>query len=68
VPRTASYALNHATIDFVLALADRGVEEALRVDPHLLAGLNVMGGHLVHASVAHAQQREFAEPRQVLGA
>ena len=35
VPRTASYALNHATIDFVLALVDCGVEEALRARPTL---------------------------------
>jgi alanine dehydrogenase len=67
VPRTASYALNHATFDFVLALADRGVEDALRADPHLLAGLNVMRGQLTHASVAHAQQRDFIDPHEVLG-
>jgi alanine dehydrogenase len=67
VPRTASYALNHATLDFVLALADRGVEDALRADPHLRNGLNIIGGRLTHPSVAHAQQREFTEPREILG-
>ena len=67
VPRTASYALNHATLDFVLALADRGVEDALRADPHLRNGLNIIGGRLTHPSVAHAQQREFTEPCEILG-
>ena len=67
VPRTASYALNHATLDFVLALADRGVEGALRADPHLRNGLNLIAGRLTHPSVAHAQHREFTDPREILG-
>jgi len=68
VPRTASYALNHATLDFVLALADRGVEAALRTDPHLRAGLNVIRGRLTHPGVAHAQQRDVSDPLEILGA
>jgi alanine dehydrogenase len=67
VPRTSSYALNHATLDFVLALADRGLDDALRSDPHLLAGLNIIDGRLTHPSVAHAQQREFTDPHELLG-
>ena len=67
VPRTASYALNHATLDFVVALADRGVDGALRADSHLLNGLNVIGGKLTHPNVAHAQQREYSDPREILG-
>jgi alanine dehydrogenase len=67
VPRTASYALNHATLDFVVALADRGIEAALRADPHLRNGLNVIAGQLTHPSVAHAQQREFSDPLEILG-
>jgi alanine dehydrogenase len=67
VPRTASYALNHATFDFVLALAEHGVEEALRADPHLRNGLSVIAGRLTHPSVAHAQQRGFSDPLEILG-
>ena len=44
VPRTSTYALNNATLPFVLALADKGWKQALRDDPHLLAGLNVCAG------------------------
>jgi alanine dehydrogenase len=67
VSRTASYALNHATLDFVLALADRGVVPALRADPHLRDGLNVMAGKLTHPNVAHAQQRAFSDASDLLG-
>jgi alanine dehydrogenase len=54
VPRTSTYALNHATLPFVLALADRGWRQALRDDPHLRAGLNVCAGQVCNAEVAQA--------------
>ena len=46
-PRTSSEALNNATLPFGLALADRGLE-ALRADPHLAKGLNVLKLSLIH--------------------
>src|SRR5207247_4969602 len=41
VPLTSTYALNNATLPFVLALADQGWKRALADDPHLRQGLNV---------------------------
>jgi alanine dehydrogenase len=52
VPRTATQALNNATLPFVLAIADRGFIEALRRDPDLANGLNIHAGRVVHAAVA----------------
>ncbi len=54
VARTSTFALNNATLPFVLALANKGVERALREDPHLKAGLNVHAGHIANAVVADA--------------
>lgn len=54
VPRTSTYALNHATLPFVIALADRGWRAALARDAHLAAGLNVAQGKLTCAAVAQA--------------
>jgi len=54
VPRTSTYALNNATLPFVLALADKGWQQALRDDPHLKAGLNVCAGQVTCAEVAEA--------------
>jgi alanine dehydrogenase len=54
VPRTSTYALNNATLPFVLALADKGWKQALRDDPHLKAGLNACAGHVTCAEVAEA--------------
>jgi alanine dehydrogenase len=54
VPRTSTFALNHATLPFVLALADKGWRQALRDDPHLRAGLNVCAGQVTCSEVAEA--------------
>ncbi|ROQ20439.1 alanine dehydrogenase [Marinimicrobium koreense] len=51
--RTATLALSHATLPYVQALAQNGLE-ALRRDPGLRAGLNVHGGHITHEAVARA--------------
>jgi alanine dehydrogenase len=54
VPRTSTYALNNATLPYVLALAGKGYREAMRSDPHLLAGLNVHEGKITNFPVAEA--------------
>lgn len=53
VPRTASFALNNATLPYVLQLAAQGVG-ALRRNGDLRAGLNVSQGRLTHSAVAAA--------------
>jgi alanine dehydrogenase len=62
VPRTSTYALNNATLPFVLALAGEGWRAALRRDPHLLAGLNVSEGRITNREVAQALDLAFTEP------
>jgi alanine dehydrogenase len=54
VPRTSTYALNRATLPFVAALADAGVEAALLADPRLRNGLTVCRGALTRPEVAAA--------------
>src|SRR3546814_1416510 len=41
VARTSTFALNNATLPFILALADKGHRRALAEHPHLKNGLNV---------------------------
>jgi alanine dehydrogenase len=67
VPRTSTYALNHATAPFVLALAERGATAALRHDPHLRAGLNVHRGQVTHSGVAHALGMAAIDPLTAIG-
>jgi alanine dehydrogenase len=54
VARTSAFALNNATLPFVLKLANLGAEEALKADRHLANGLNVSGGKVRHKAVADA--------------
>jgi alanine dehydrogenase len=62
VPRTSAFALNNATLPFVLALADKGCKKALEDDRHLLNGLNVHRGRVTHREVAAALNYDYTDP------
>jgi alanine dehydrogenase len=66
VARTSAFALNNATLPFVLALADKGWVTALIDDPHLRAGLNVHRGQLTHAAVARERGFKYVDAEVVL--
>ncbi len=68
VPRTSTFALNNATLPFVLALAGKGVRAALQADAHLLAGLNVHRGLVTFDAVAEALGLDYVPPAQALAA
>jgi alanine dehydrogenase len=68
VARTSTFALNNATLPFVLALADNGWHRALADDPHLRAGLNIAGGRVTHAAVAEALSLPHVPAEQALKA
>jgi alanine dehydrogenase len=63
VARTSTFALNNATLPFILALANKGPEAALADDPHLRAGLNVYRGRIAHPAVAAALGEAFWDPQ-----
>jgi alanine dehydrogenase len=65
VARTSTFALNNATLPFVLALADKGWKRAVAEDPHLRSGLNVHAGTLTCRPVAEAQGLPFTPPEQL---
>jgi alanine dehydrogenase len=67
VARTATIALNAATMPFMLALADKGWRDACAEDPHLLAGLAVHAGHLTSWPVGQAQALDVLSPKLALG-
>ena len=59
VARTSAFALNNATLPFILKLANLGADKAMAEDPHLAAGLNVSGGKIRNEPVAEALELEF---------
>lgn len=66
VPRTATLALNNATLPCIVALASKGYRKALLEDPHLMNGLNVYAGHYTHEAVAHALGETYTAARSLL--
>lgn len=66
VPHTSTYALNNATLPFILALADKGPDQAMKDDPHLLAGLNVYQGKVTCKAVADAQGLKYINAEDLL--
>lgn len=67
VARTSTFALNNATLPFVLDLADRGYRAALAHDPHLRNGLNVHAGAVTCKAVADAQGLACKPAEEALG-
>jgi alanine dehydrogenase len=66
VPRTSAYALNRATLPFVLELAQRGVTEALRTNASLRDGLNIFRGKVTRKEVAEALGYPCADAAEAL--
>jgi alanine dehydrogenase len=59
VARTSAFALNNATLPFVLALANKGWRQAIADDPYLRTGLNIWEGNITHPAVAEALGRPY---------
>ena len=68
VPRTSTYALNRATLPFVLELAQRGIAEALRMNAGLRDGLNICRGKVTRREVAEALGYGYTEAGEALAA
>ena len=66
VPRTSTFALNNATLPFVLSLVTKGVKNALLSDAHFLNGLNVCCGKVTYEAVARELGYEYIEPKGAL--
>jgi len=66
VARTSTFALNNATLPFVLALAEHGYRRALLDDPHLRNGLNVHQGKVTCAPVGEALGITTVDAQDVL--
>jgi len=67
VARTSTFALNNATLPFVLALANLGYRTALYEDPHLREGLNIHEGKLTYKAVGQALDIDYSPAEEALG-
>lgn len=61
VPRTSTFALNNATLPYIISIANNGYKAALEKDAHLMNGLNVHKGVVTCKSVADNLDFDFVE-------
>lgn len=67
VPRTSTFALNNATLPFIIELANKGAKKALNDNVHLRAGLNVHQGKVTYKPVADGFGMEYVSAEKALG-
>jgi alanine dehydrogenase len=61
VPNTSTLALTNATLPYVLALADKGWQQACQDDAALAKGLNIVNGKVVYKAVADVFNLPYEE-------
>ena len=66
VPVTSTFALTNATLPYVLALAENGLEGAIEMFPGLKPGVNVAHGKVTHPAVAEGTGMEHTPVEDVL--
>ena len=66
VPRTSTLALNKATLPFLMKLADKGYQKALKEDKNFLEGLNVFKGEVTYKAVADTFGYKFTSASQAI--
>jgi alanine dehydrogenase len=66
VARTSTMALTNATAPFVMELANKGAQQALIENAHLMNGLNVYQGHITCEAVACAHGLDYMDPATMI--
>ena len=67
VPNTSTYALTNATLPYVVAVANKGWQQACRDDHSLAPGLNTHEGQLTNRPVGEAHGMDAVRVEEVLG-
>jgi alanine dehydrogenase len=66
VSMTSTIALTNATLPYALALADKGYQKAVKDDPELARGVNIIKGSICYRGVADAFGLEFTPLEDLL--
>jgi alanine dehydrogenase len=61
VGRTTSHSLTHATLPYLLSIADQGLEAAMQQYPELARGVNICRGEIVHEGLKRALGEEASQ-------
>ncbi|TRN26831.1 alanine dehydrogenase [Vibrio furnissii] len=66
VARTSTFALNNATLPYIVKLANKGYQAALTSDPGFMKGLNVIHGKVTCKEVAENFNLAYVAPAEAI--
>jgi alanine dehydrogenase len=66
LPRTSTLALNNATLPYAVEIANKGWKKAMKENPEIRAGANVVGGKITHKGVAEAFGLKYEPIKKLL--
>jgi alanine dehydrogenase len=66
VPKTSTVALTNATLPYVLQIADKGWRQAMKENPEIKCGANVVRGKVTYKGVADAFDLEYTAIDELL--
>jgi len=66
VPFTSTLALTNATLQYAVEIADKGYKQAIKTNPEIKLGLNMIGGKITYKGVADAFGFEYVNVESVL--
>ncbi len=66
VPHTSTFGLTNATIPYLLALANKGLERACEENPAIAEGVNTYNGAITYPAVAESQGKAWRELAAVM--
>jgi alanine dehydrogenase len=66
VPKTSTIALTNATLPYALEIANKGWQRAMKDDPEIKRGANVVKGKVTYRGVAEALHLEYTPIDELL--
>lgn len=67
VPKTSTLALTNVTLGYAIRIANKGWKQAMKEDPALAKGANVIDGKITYKSVADAFDMPYTTIEELLG-
>lgn len=66
VPRTSTFALTNATTPYGLEIARKGYVKAIKTNPAIAEGLNVIDGQITYEAVARAFKKKYVPWQEII--
>jgi alanine dehydrogenase len=66
VPKTSTLALTNATLPYAIEIANKGWEKAMKENPEIKLGANVVKGKVTYRGVAEAFDLEYTPLDSIL--